>query len=208
MDAKTREDRRFNLLVPMIIIFCLMVVMVLYTSHVIRKVATANIHEVGADKISSVGAQLENYLEMTRSALWVSADSVDYMIRNGASTDYILDYIMEETDHQKEHFDVNITGLYGYIRGEYLDGLAWEPPEGYDPTARDWYKAAIDAPFPTGGFQEGDVHDYIPYLQLCVCYDRMGNLRAAKAYNDKAGRIKPQDAAYLANLSYFREKLG
>ena len=71
-----------------------------------------------------------------------------------------------------------------------------------------WFKAAIDAPFPTCGFQEGDVHDYIPYLQLCVCYDRMGNLAAAKAYNDRAGRIKPQDAAYLANLSYFREKLG
>ena len=156
MDAKTREDRRFNLLVPMIIIFCLMVVMVLYTSHVIRKVATANIHEVGADKISSVGAQLENYLEMTRSALWVSADSVDYMIRNGASTDYILDYIMEETDHQKEHFDVNITGLYGYIRGEYLDGLAWEPPEGYDPTARDWYKAAIEA--------DGEITIVSPYV--------------------------------------------
>ena len=31
------------------------------------------------------------------------------------------------------------------MMGEYLDGLAWEPPENYDPTRRDWYLAAIEA---------------------------------------------------------------
>lgn len=67
-----------------------------------------------------------------------------------------------------------------------------------------WYKAAIRAPFPDEGFQEGDCHDYIPYMQLCVCFDRMGNVRQAKTYNDRAGRIKPHDAAYLANKAYFQ----
>ncbi len=145
MNEKNSGRRRFYRVLPMIVILCLMVVMEVYTSIAIRSVATANIHEVGEDRISNVAAQLENYLEMTKSALWVTADTVDYMIRNGSSTDYILDYIMEETDHQKMHFDVNITGLYGYIMGKYLDGLGWEPPKGYEPTERDWYKAAIAA---------------------------------------------------------------
>ncbi len=156
MKVHTREKGRFNLFVPMIVIFCLMVVMVLYTSRVIRDVATGNIHEMGEDRISGVAAQLENYLERTKSALWVSADSVDYMIRNGASTQYILDYIMEETDRQKEHYDANITGLYGYVQGEYLDGLAWVPPEDYDPTQRDWYKIAVDA--------QGEIIIVSPYV--------------------------------------------
>ncbi|MBR0368242.1 MAG: response regulator [Clostridia bacterium] len=156
MKAHGREKGRFNLFVPMIVIFCLMVVMVLYTSRVIQDVATGNIHEMGEDRISGVAAQLENYLERTKSALWVSADTVDYMIRNGASTQYILDYIMEETDRQREHYDANITGLYGYIQGEYLDGLAWVPPEGYDPTQRDWYKIALDA--------RGEITIVPPYL--------------------------------------------
>ena len=156
MKAHGREKGRFNLFVPMIVIFCLMVVMVLYTSRVIQDVSTGNIHEMGEDRISGVAAQLENYLERTKSALWVSADTVDYMIRNGASTQYILDYIMEETDRQREHYDVNITGLYGYIQGEYLDGLAWVPPEGYDPTQRDWYKIALDA--------QGEITIVPPYL--------------------------------------------
>ncbi len=156
MKARAREKGRFNLFVPMIVIFCLMVVMVLYTSRVIQDVATGKTHEMGEDRISGVAVQLENYLERTKSALWVSADSVDYMIRNGASTQYILDYLMEETDRQREKYDENITGLYGYIQGEYLDGLAWVPPEGYDPIQRDWYKIAIDA--------QGEITIVSPYL--------------------------------------------
>ena len=156
MKRKPEEIRRFNLLVPLFFIFILEVLMVLYTSRVIRNVATANIHEVGEDRISSVSAQLENYLEMTKSALWVSADTVDHMIKNGASTQEILDYLLVETDHQKEHFDVNITGLYGYVQGEYLDGLAWVPPEEYDPTKRDWYIEAIKA--------NGNITVVSPYL--------------------------------------------
>lgn len=71
-----------------------------------------------------------------------------------------------------------------------------------------WYETAINAPFSTDrGFSVPDCHDYIPYMQLCVCYDRMRNFQKAKAYNDKAGRIKPHDAGYLFNLNYFREKL-
>ena len=70
-----------------------------------------------------------------------------------------------------------------------------------------WYRAALDAPFSDSGFTEGDTHDYIPDLQLCVCFDRLGNLRTAKAYNDRAGRIKPHDAAYLANRAYFQRVL-
>ncbi len=137
--------RKHSLHVQILVILVLMVFMVLYTSRIINRVAVTNIQEVGEDRISAVAAQLENYLEMTKSALWVTADTVDRMILRGASTQDILDYITVETEHQKEHFDVNITGLYGYIMGEYLDGQAWEPPENYDPTRRDWYRAAIDA---------------------------------------------------------------
>ena len=69
-----------------------------------------------------------------------------------------------------------------------------------------WYQAAISAPVSTGGFIEPDCHDYIPYLQLCVCYDRIGNLSKAAAYNERAGRIRPSSPAFLANRTYFRQK--
>ncbi len=137
--------RRSNLLVPILIILILMIIMVIYTSRIINRVSVSNIREVGEDRISAVAAELENYLEMSRSALWVTADTVDHMIRSGATPEEILDYITIETNSQKEYFDENLNGIYGYIMNEYLDGLAWTPPDNYDPTRRDWYLAAIEA---------------------------------------------------------------
>ena len=58
------EIKRNNaLVIPLISIFCLMVIMVVYTSQNVRRVTVNNIHEVGYDKISSVSAKIENYLE-------------------------------------------------------------------------------------------------------------------------------------------------
>ncbi len=142
---ETLERGRRGLLVPILIIFLLMVCMVLYTSHAINDVAVANIHEVGEDRISAEAAQLENYLDMTKSTLWVTADTVDHMVQNGATPEDILDYITEESETQKQHFDENYTGIYGYVMGEYLDGVGWVPPENYDPLLRDWYQTAIEA---------------------------------------------------------------
>ena len=132
-------------LLPMLLALLLMICMVIYTTRMISNVSTANIREVGEDRISASAAELENYLGTAKSTLWVSADTVDHMIRSGASVQDVLDYITVETQNQKDHFDVNITGLYGYVLGEYIDGLAWVPPENYDPTRRDWYRSAIEA---------------------------------------------------------------
>lgn len=145
MSNKPIEKRRTNLLVPVILIFFLMVMMVMYTTKLIQDVAIANVQEVGEDRISGIAAQLENYLDMSKSTLWVTADSVDHMVRNGATAQDILQYITEESNHQEQHFDENYTGIYGYVMGEFLDGAGWEPPEGYDPRERDWYQAAIEA---------------------------------------------------------------
>lgn len=136
---------RVSKLVPIIIIFFLMAAMVTYTSRIIQKVAVDNIHEIGEDRISVVAAPLENYLDMTRHTLWVTADTVDHMVHKGRSSQEILSYITEESDNQKQHFDENYSGIYGYVKGEYLDGVGWTPPENYDPTKRDWYLGALDA---------------------------------------------------------------
>ena len=143
--APVRAPGRLKRLLPMILIFVLMAAMVIYTTNVINSVSAANIREAGEDRITAAASELETYLGTAKSTLWVSADSVDHMIRNGATAREIADYIVHETENQKAHFDVNITGLYGYVLGEYVDGLSWVPPENYDPTRRDWYLDAVKA---------------------------------------------------------------
>lgn len=75
-------------------------------------------------------------------------------------------------------------------------------------TAIFWFQtAASQKPdIATGGFFTTDCYDYIPYLQLCVCYDRLGDFKTAAMYNQKAKQCKPNDAAVLQNEIYFKSK--
>lgn len=68
-----------------------------------------------------------------------------------------------------------------------------------------WYETAlhIQKDEYSGGFVLPDCYDYIPLLQLCVCYDKMGDRQKAKEYNERAGVCKPYSKAYLYNKDYF-----
>ncbi|MDE6844704.1 MAG: glycosyltransferase [Lachnospiraceae bacterium] len=68
-----------------------------------------------------------------------------------------------------------------------------------------WYKIALDTTKNeySGGFVLPDCYDYIPLLQLCVCYDKMGDRQKAEEYNERAGACKPYSKAYLYNKQYF-----
>ena len=68
-----------------------------------------------------------------------------------------------------------------------------------------WYETALNTPKNecSGGFVLPDCYDYIPLLQLCVCYDRSGDRKKAEEYNERAGECKPYSQAYLYNKQYF-----
>lgn len=68
-----------------------------------------------------------------------------------------------------------------------------------------WYEAALNTPKRenAGGFILPDCYDYIPLLQLCVCYDKMGDWKRAGEYNERAGLCKPYSKAYFYNKQYF-----
>lgn len=68
-----------------------------------------------------------------------------------------------------------------------------------------WYELALKNTYDLtcGGFVNKDCYDYIPYIQLCVCYDCLKEHLKAQEYNEKAGDIKPDDESYLHNKKYF-----
>lgn len=79
--------------------------------------------------------------------------------------------------------------------------------ENYD-CAIFWYKSALNAEsgVKRGGFYNTDYGGFIPCIQLCVIYDRLGEYALAREYNSAAGKLKPTDERYLANERYFTEK--
>ncbi|WP_066456936.1 tetratricopeptide repeat-containing glycosyltransferase family 2 protein [Anaerotruncus rubiinfantis] len=73
------------------------------------------------------------------------------------------------------------------------------------PTAVFWYELALtrERDDRTGGFVSPDCYGYLPCIQLCICYDRLGDREKAKAYNERAGSYKPDDPSVLYNRAYF-----
>ncbi len=72
-------------------------------------------------------------------------------------------------------------------------------------TAVFWYRLATTLPRndTSGAFISPDCYDFIPFLQLCVCYDRLGDIPNARLYHQKAAACKPFDPAVIHNQAYF-----
>lgn len=72
-----------------------------------------------------------------------------------------------------------------------------------------WYERALDCKneVQSGAFVNTDYIEFIPCIQLCVLYDRLGEYQKANAFNERAGAIKPHSAQYLYNQKYFKNKL-
>jgi glycosyltransferase involved in cell wall biosynthesis len=68
-----------------------------------------------------------------------------------------------------------------------------------------WYKVVLqlNQPVSSWGFMVQDCWGYIPCIQLCLCYDKLGNREEAIKYNNKAAEYKPYDKAVIFNRSYF-----
>ncbi len=83
----------------------------------------------------------------------------------------------------------------------FLEQEAWEQ-------AVFWYENALHAERRTakGAFVQEDCYTYLPCIQLCVCYDRLGETELAKMYNEMAGVFRPEEMAVKQNRLYFAEK--
>ncbi len=134
-----------TLLLTLSATFVLMALLITYTSRLMYESSYSHVYELGNDRAAAITADIENYLETARSVLWVAADTVDHMVSKGATYDEIVEYITRESANTASQFDETYTGIYGYINGQYVDGVGWTPPEDYDPTIRDWYKDTVAA---------------------------------------------------------------
>jgi glycosyltransferase involved in cell wall biosynthesis len=71
-----------------------------------------------------------------------------------------------------------------------------------------WYELAtqVKRPKDSWGFFDDACWTWLPHLQLCVCYDRLGNYKLALEHNKEAGKYRPNDSRILYNKKYFKDK--
>ena len=143
---KDEGDRsRLNLIVTTVVTLALMIFAVVYNNTALYNASVISVYEDGENEIKTIATELENYLTVAATTLRVVADGVDFMEKSGSSVQDMDRFIVDQTTRQAEQFDENFTGIYAYINGQYLDGLGWVPPDGYEPTSRDWYRSAVEA---------------------------------------------------------------
>ena len=67
--------------------------------------------------------------------------------------------------------------------------------------AKYWFEQAIQNKknVEQDGDSNIDYNEFIPYIDLCVCYFWLGDLEKSYECNEKAGKIKPNDTTYLFN---------
>lgn len=76
-------------------------------------------------------------------------------------------------------------------------------------TAIYWYKTAIeyDEIEENAGMVNLNCTTWLPNLQLCICYDKIGNYELAYHHNELARRYRPKDKHILYNKQYLESVL-
>lgn len=72
-----------------------------------------------------------------------------------------------------------------------------------------WYTLATtlqNPPIHTGLLHDQKAWTWLPHLQLCVCYDRIGDIEKARYHNEQALQYQPNHPAMLHNQSYLRSR--
>jgi glycosyltransferase involved in cell wall biosynthesis len=72
-----------------------------------------------------------------------------------------------------------------------------------------WYTLAtqLERPNESWGFINPVCSTWLPHLQLCVCYDRIGKYELAYQHNEAARHYRPEDERILQNKRYLESLL-
>lgn len=101
--------------------------------------------------------------------------------------------------------------VYDTPRAEFccLLGYHFQLKEQYRQAAF-WYKLAtqLERPADNKWFVDYTAWTWVPHIQLCVCYDRLGEYELAYHHNEMAAKFIPDDPSVLHNREYLRKRLG
>ncbi|WP_141504225.1 glycosyltransferase [Paenibacillus luteus] len=72
-----------------------------------------------------------------------------------------------------------------------------------------WYRLAteLDMPTDSSALLLHSCWTWLPHLQLCVCYDRLGDYKLAYQENERAAEYIPNDKRILSNRAYLYQRI-
>ena len=79
------------------------------------------------------------YLQKHENTIELVGNTLNNLLAEGASSDAIEKYLIDETRFILEKYGDETTGLYGLFNDLYIDGAGWVPDSSYVPKQRPWY---------------------------------------------------------------------
>ena len=142
MNEKKRANIKKLLISTLVITFFVGVVLLYY--NMLYNQTRDSIIKNGQSAAIQSKNYLNDYLSTSIDAIKLTAYTIDGMLKNNKTNKEILDYLVGQSTAVTSTVFENTTGLYAYIKGEYLDGAGWVPDESFVPTERPWYIKTVE----------------------------------------------------------------
>jgi len=151
-----RRIRSFYLQV--LFVFLAFAVMVLVSYFYVRGMVQEQMLSYSERTIASAEYEIKSILTQYEISLTNFAFSTEHMLRNDFTQEEVLFHFTNWTDWLTSNQDnfQDFSGIYGVVRGDFLDGTGWVPPDDYIPQTRPWYTGAA--------YLNGKIYYTVPYV--------------------------------------------
>ncbi len=124
-------------------LFFLVVTYFIYRTE--YNISLENVQDGTIIRAYDVAEDFKDYINLVTMIVDTSCDNIDDMLSQGATTDDVQAYLERKSQNLDSIISGDTKGIYGYVRGQYVDGDKWVPDADYVPTERVWYKKAVEA---------------------------------------------------------------
>lgn len=127
-----------------IIVFCVFLTMVLVSYVYVSSMVQVQMVEMGEETMNTTETVVTSYMNESKIVFNNIEQSIESMLSTGRSNEEVEAFLRSVTDifTRGDTPLPDFMKVYGYIRGEFLDGAGWIPDEDYNPLERPWYIGA------------------------------------------------------------------
>ena len=127
-----------------LLVFGAFFIMVLTGYLFVRGILWNRLLESSDRSLSTVEARIRSAFAEADTSLLNTYHTVQSMISSGANNKELLRYLIATTGWMRQQEgEVRLYGIYGYIRGEFIDSAGLNPGDDYIPQQRPWYQTAV-----------------------------------------------------------------
>ena len=168
--------------------FAMVMVSNIYVSGIVRR----QLHLQGEETMNTVQAVVSASLSEAELTFSHVMQDMDLLLSAERTNEETLAFLTDiNTRLRSEGGTPDFMKIYGYIRGEFLDGSGWVPPADYSPPARPWYIGAANN---DGGIYFSDPYQDAETDGMCISFsqalfDRQGSFYGVLAIDLKLTRI-------------------